>query len=175
MTATFGDVTRDYYTVDGATLQEVYDVLSTRDEAGSAVWVPNLATAFDDGGLVTSATVTVGLTITMPQWSGYSAASAAAKAEWDRWYAALEAHEQGHISLARQHLENSDAGLVGLAEADARTTFQATCDALQTASNAYDDQTKNGRNTGTIMQVDADVPAEGDTGETTEEETEEPG
>ncbi len=52
-------------------------------------------------------TVHVGWSITMPRWSGYDVATDSAKAEWDRFYAALEAHEMGHLEIVDQHLRAS--------------------------------------------------------------------
>jgi Bacterial protein of unknown function (DUF922) len=40
----------------------------------------------------------------MPEWSGYCLAGQQGKEEWDRFFAALQAHEQGHIELVAQEL-----------------------------------------------------------------------
>jgi predicted secreted Zn-dependent protease len=42
--------------------------------------------------------------ITMPHWPGYDSAPDADQREWDRFLAALKAHEQGHVDLVLQRL-----------------------------------------------------------------------
>lgn len=113
MTTTFGDVQWQTYAVAGATLQEVWDALSGLEEAGTAHWEPAYTTQIGEDGTITSAEVTVASSITVPEWSDSSSASPAAQAEWSRWWAALEAHEQGHIALVHEHLARLDQRLVG--------------------------------------------------------------
>ena len=164
MAATFSNVNRVTYPVGGSTLSEACDEMSARDEAGHATWEPNLQYAFDNDGKVTSATITVTLTIEMPEWSGYANANNDQRAEWDRWYAALLAHEEGHIQLARDYLTEADSALVGLTENEAQTRFQQICSDLQVASDSYDDGNDHGRSAGTIMNLDAD-PSESESEE----------
>ena len=164
MAATFTNVNRVTYPVGGSTLSEALDEMSAREEAGAASWQPNLSYAFGDDGTVTSATIEVTLTIEMPEWSGYANANNAQRAEWDRWYAALLAHEEGHIQLARDYLTDADSALIGLTENEAQTRFQQICSDLQVASDSYDEGTDHGRTAGTIMDLNAD-PSESESEE----------
>ncbi len=97
--------------------------------------------------------MTVALKITMPVWDGYSAATQAEKTEWDRFLAALELHEQGHIDIARRDMATIDQVMVGRTEAEAAHEFQHAVAAVQATSDAYDTSTDHGRNNGTIITI----------------------
>jgi Bacterial protein of unknown function (DUF922) len=101
--------------------------------------------------VLSSATVTVGIRMTMPQWIEYGSACQAEKDEWNRFVAALQAHEQGHVDLAVEHLSNIDDRLVGKSVHGAGIAWQRSLDALRSASDAYDRQTDHGRTRGTII------------------------
>jgi hypothetical protein len=77
----------------------------------------------------------------------------ASKGERDRFFAALQAHEQGHIELVAQELAHVDEELVGKSVEGAARAWQSALDALLLASHAYDDQTDHGRNQGAIIDV----------------------
>ncbi|MDY6834813.1 MAG: DUF922 domain-containing protein [Chloroflexota bacterium] len=70
------------------------------------------------------ATITITVTwsiaaqILLPTWDGYGQASDAAKAEWDRYVAALKDHEDGHVQVAEDTLANMSP--------PPQTTFTAT-------------------------------------------------
>jgi predicted secreted Zn-dependent protease len=100
------------YTVNAASLAEAAAVFAGRDEAGETTWRP-VHTVVTHGGAVVSATVKVPITVLMPKWPGASKLSPAAKAEWERAYAALTVHEQHHVDLARQHLKDLHTKLIG--------------------------------------------------------------
>lgn len=152
-TTTIGAPARQTYPVTGATLAQAAAVIEAREEAGLTEWKPKLKYDKDDAGLVTHATVTVPLTITMPNWSAASKLSKAAKAEWDRFYQALEAHEQGHVDLVNKHLGGLGATLVGKTEAEASDAFANAVQELKDASDTYDVDTDHGRNHGTELDV----------------------
>lgn len=65
----------------------------------------------------TSAEVTVSvhanLVFRLPRWTGYQAASAKAKAEWDRMMKFLRAHEQRHLDIAIEEANNLASELKG--------------------------------------------------------------
>src|SRR6266508_1099607 len=136
--------------VSAPTLTAAAEVIAQMDEAGKAEWWPNLA--YDtDGAVVTRATVTVTTRITMPRWPEYTTAAQACKDEWDRFWVALDRHEQGHIQLVHQHLDGVHRQLKGQPAAEAQQIWSAATAALDTASAAYDSQTDHGRNQGTTI------------------------
>lgn len=155
MATEFSDVQWTAYSVQGETLADVVAAISTLPEAGKAEWNPRYDYETDENGTVNEVTVIVGWTITMPQWDGYDAASDSAKGEWDRFYAALEAHEMGHLALADQYLRELDQQMIGKTVDEAKSVFESTLQALQAESDAYDHRTDHGRNDGTNIDVDA--------------------
>lgn len=102
--------------------------------------------------------VTLAVTIILPVWDMPRGTSAALRAEWDRFLAALERHELGHRAIAltgAQHLYDALARIRG-----------RTCDAVHSAAEyasrdqasqtrteqiAYDDSTRHGLNQGTTL------------------------
>ena len=152
-TTTIGAPVRKSYAVTGTTLADAAAVIEAREEAGLTEWKPKLAFNKDDQGMVTSATVTVTLTVTMPNWPGATKLSKPAKAEWDRAYGALAKHEQGHVDLVNTHLSGLGASLVGKTEAEANAAFAEAVQKLQEASDKYDVDTDHGRNNGTDLDT----------------------
>jgi hypothetical protein len=53
------------------------------------------------------------LVLRLPVWTEYANASTAAKAEWDRMFAALRRHEQRHVDIAIEELDSLATGLQG--------------------------------------------------------------
>jgi predicted secreted Zn-dependent protease len=154
MATEFGDIEWVYYNVSGASLKDAAEAISDLPEAGSAEWYPHYDYEADGHGVVTSATVTVGWRITLPHWDGYSSAAPAEQGEWDRFLAALEAHERGHLDLAEQYLRDIDQQMVGHSARRAKQAFEHVVHEIQAASDAYDHGNDHGRNEGTIIDLD---------------------
>src|SRR3954447_15504986 len=104
--------------VAGASLREVADAIAHLPEAGRTSWSPTYALESDGNAIVTAATVRCGFEITMPVWPEYTTASAAARCEWDRWWRALEAHEQGHVDVVTAVFAGVDGQMLGASTAD---------------------------------------------------------
>ncbi|MCA1598938.1 MAG: DUF4157 domain-containing protein, partial [Chloroflexi bacterium] len=153
-------VKNDTTTVDGETLQDVVDAIG-EGEAGNTDWAPTYSVTTDDSGKVTGVTVDVPITVTLPTWSGRAKAGKKARAEWDRFRAALKKHEDGHVKLAKETLKGVARKMVGKSEADAQTLWDAAVADLQTASDAYDAANDHGRTAGTVIDVDVDAPKAG--------------
>lgn len=152
MAVQFGDTEFASQTVDGATLATVAQTIAGMTEAGKTEWYPSYVTS-TTGDVVSDATVTVKTKVTLPQWSSYDSASQSDQTEWDRFCAALRAHEQGHLDLVTQQLSGVDQQMIGQSSADADRTFQSTLAALAAASDSYDVSNDHGRTAGTIINV----------------------
>jgi predicted secreted Zn-dependent protease len=126
----------------------------TRSERGASLTYQSDAKACRISGV----TVTLNVTIILPVWDIPRDASAALRAEWDRFLGALERHELGHRAIALD-------GAHKLADALSRLRGR-TCDALHTAAEyasrdeaaatraeqiAYDDSTRHGLLQGTAL------------------------
>ena len=144
--------TKTTYTVNAASLAEAAAVFAGRDEAGETTWKPVHRVVTHDGAVV-SATVEVPITVLMPKWPGASGLSKAARAEWKRAYAALQVHEQHHVDLAKQHLRDLHAKLIGKTEAEAGDIFTEAVEKLQKASDDYDTATHHGQTEGTDLNT----------------------
>jgi predicted secreted Zn-dependent protease len=155
MATDFSSTDWSYYDVGGSTLRDAASAIAHLPEAGTAEWFPNFSYETDQHGNVTSVTVTVGTRVTLPNWSGYSGACQAEKDEWDRFCAALVAHENGHLELVTTHLTGIDQKMTGGSTHHAQSAFDHALHDLHAASKAYDGQTDHGRNTGTIIDTSA--------------------
>jgi predicted secreted Zn-dependent protease len=142
----------------GHTLAEVASAISAVVEAGRAEWWPSYSCEWD-GDIVSSATVNVTQRMTMPRWPGYTHASDAAKAEWDRFWHALEQHEEGHFHLVQSYLATLDQQLVGQHRDAVQRGFEQALNDLATASENYDAQTNHGLSYGTVLDVSVDAHA----------------
>jgi predicted secreted Zn-dependent protease len=150
MTVHINDPEVHMYDVPGHTLTEAGTVIASMAEAGKAEWWPQFVYE-SDNGVVSSVTVTVPQRKTMPRWQGYADASQSMKDEWDRFWRALETHEQGHFDLVTSYLSNLDLVLVGHAVDDVQRVFTDAIAALDAASSAYDVHTSHGVTQGTIL------------------------
>jgi len=146
---------RHTYNIDGS----LADVVATLEamqaanrEAAETTWPCSLSADHEDG-VITSATISCTLNITMPVWTGYSSATAEAKAQWDAFQTALEAHEQGHVDIAKTWLDNADQAFVGRSFEERQTYMDDLMNALQSQSDAYDTSTDHGINTGCTITV----------------------
>lgn len=146
------------YDVPGHTLTEAATVISSMAEAGKAEWWPQYSYE-SESGFVSSATVTVAQRKTMPRWHGYTDASSAVQAEWDRFWQALDAHEQGHFDLVSSYLANLDQVLVGQPVHDVQRVFNDALATLNAASTAYDAQTSHGVTQGTTIDLNVEQAA----------------
>ena len=152
MTVHIKDPEVHMYDVPGHTLTEAATVIASMAEAGKAEWWPQFVYE-SDNGVVSSVTVTVPQRQTMPRWSGYADADQPVKGEWDRFWRALDSHEQGHFDLVTQHLANLDRVLVGQPVHDVQRVFADAVAALDAASSAYDVQTSHGVTQGTTLDL----------------------
>ena len=138
----FNAVASSTYSVSGKTLAQavagVEAYQKVNGEAGLTTWNPRVSYALDDDGNVKSATVTVGIKVTLPSWAGAAKASPAARAEWNRALGVLKAHEDEHVSIVRDKLKGVGESLVGIGEAEAKEAFETAKAELKSASDAID-------------------------------------
>jgi predicted secreted Zn-dependent protease len=141
------------YDVSGATLADVAAAISHLPEAGSCAWHPTYSYTTDADGRVDSFPVECPYTITMPNWTDRHGASPEAQAEWDRWYAALERHERGHVDATAWIFDDMDGTMIGLSPSEAAGQFDKFVYDAQQASDRYDADTNHGLNDGTVMDI----------------------
>jgi predicted secreted Zn-dependent protease len=149
----FSPPQRTSYPVSGATLRDVADAVSHLPEAGKVIWAPQYSLESDGSGVVTRAAVRCSFEVQMPVWTAYRSASAAAREEWDRWWMALEAHEQGHVEIATGAFDGIEQQMVGQSVATAEAVFRAAEARAQAESDAYDSSTSHGISSGTVLDT----------------------
>jgi predicted secreted Zn-dependent protease len=154
----FVPTVRSLRDVDGSTLTDVAATIAQDDESAKTEWFPRYSVE-TTGDTVSSAAIIVETRITMPRWRGYTTASQPERQEWDRFWLALEAHELGHIELAKSHLCMVDGQLMGASLDSASQIWSAAVDALNAASDAYDLETDHGRTQGTVIDISGAAPA----------------
>ena len=100
--------------VGGKTLKEAGRELDKLDEWGQGGGM--LRTDSIPAGTSTNLTVNAqaNLVHRLPRWTGYGAASTAAKAEWDRMVAKLKVHEDRHMQIAIEEADRLATDLVGV-------------------------------------------------------------
>lgn len=152
-TEVIGPETSSTYAVAASSLADVAAVIGGRDEAGHVGWVEQMSSSANTGPTVDTVSVTVDIDLEMPSWSPPSAMLPRARGEWTRWYAALMAHEQGHIKLVHDVHDGQAARLLGKTPPQATAAFNASKASLTTKSNAYDTRTGHGLKTGTVLDV----------------------
>jgi Bacterial protein of unknown function (DUF922) len=147
-----GPPTSTTYDITATTLADAAAAISSRSEAGHVGWV--LDWKYTAGkGVIDTVSVTADITLEMPAWTPPSTMLPRARAEWNRWYAALLAHEQGHIDLVHTMFDGLAAKLLGKTPAKGSAMFEAARAKLATDSAAYDKTTDHGKKTGTVMDV----------------------
>jgi hypothetical protein len=151
-TESVGPVSESGYAVEASSLADVAAAIGGRSEAGHVGWGPAFGYHQTDGR-IDSVTITVTIDLQMPSWSPPAAMLPKARAEWTRWYAALRAHEQGHIDLVHKVFDGLAARLLGKTVGVGQQLFENAKASLNAQSRAYDTRTGNGTRTGTIMDV----------------------
>jgi predicted secreted Zn-dependent protease len=122
--------------------------VAARKEAGSETATPSLDTV-TDGDKIVSATVTVAQTVELPTWSDRGRGTPTQQAEWDRFSAAIAAHEQGHVAKDVAVWAGAHRKIVGQSATDGNTTLDTISTAADTANNDYDTDTGHGLKYGT--------------------------
>jgi hypothetical protein len=134
--------------VRGTTLEQVGNELNAMAEWGQA------------GGSIRSERIPPGnstnlavhlhanLLYRLPRWTGYASASTAVKAEWDKMFAKLKAHEDRHLAIA---IEESDAlaqDLIGHDISDIAALVTAANKRMHDRQVQLDDDTDHGAKVG---------------------------
>jgi predicted secreted Zn-dependent protease len=157
-----------YYEIEARTLREVSAFLEKRltegedgkkeREDGRCVWRAKYE--YDDvdrDGLARGLRVYLDVTIELPRWVGRDSAGKAEQREWDRYFAALRAHEGGHDAIARggakrahdrmkrapaRKLKAIEIEEIGKWSGDGTLLVPGK---IHRKSDAYDERTKHGR------------------------------
>jgi hypothetical protein len=139
--------------VHGATLSLVGAAMSSSGtgEAGSVQpTLPDPLYEYDDKGeKVTKVAVTVIETKKMPVWAELGQQCQPVKDEWNRFYSALDKHEEEHVAIDRKHYTDVHKKLIGKPKEVAWAKLDAVTEAANLENEAHDLSTRHGRRDGT--------------------------
>jgi predicted secreted Zn-dependent protease len=147
---TLGSTKAKSHSVGGSTLEQAANHLEARGYAGLTEYDPTIEFK-TKGGVVSDATVSVPISKEMPSWSGYSKAPDAEKEEWDRFWNALDFHEEGHIQIIKEDATsgngyaNAHTLILEKTEDEAYETWKAILSKEETAQTAFEAQNDHGR------------------------------
>lgn len=140
------------WSLRGRSLADVAATIAGMPEAATTEWFPRYSYE-TDGRVLTGVEAHVGTRVTMPRWAEYARASESEQREWDRFCAALRAHEEGHLRLVNEYLWDIDERLLGNTAEDAEAVWRRALNDLEAASQAYDSETDHGRLHGTEIDI----------------------
>ena len=150
-----GPPTRSSYTVSG-TLRQAANAVAARPEAGATVTTPVLDIAADSKW-PTHVQVTVGQAVELPEWDGKAAATQNQRNEWDRFKAAITAHEDGHVAKDQAAFANAHVKIKAKPTRPAgEKEFDTIVAQADTDNDAFDAKTDHGRNAGTNINPNID-------------------
>jgi peptidoglycan hydrolase-like protein with peptidoglycan-binding domain len=96
---------------------------------------------------VVKANIEISLTKTMPKWKEYDEQCDPVKKEWDRFFAALDKHENNHLAkFLSIYTPSMHSPLLGKPEPDANALFEAADKKALQINTDYDAATANGMN-----------------------------
>lgn len=95
-----------------------------------------------------SVVITFAATVTMPRLTSPVMLSPALKADWDRYVAALERHEAGHVRYAYDHRDDVRAAIRAGSCATVAAAGKAAIARIAEHDVAYDRETQHGRTQG---------------------------
>jgi hypothetical protein len=132
------------YTVSG-TLREAANAVAARPEAGATITTPDMNMPADDRW-PTHVQVTVTQVVVLPEWDGKTAATQDQRDEWDRFKAAITAHENGHVAKDVKAFANAHVKVKAKkTRAEGEAEFDAIITQANTDNDTYDADTDHGR------------------------------
>jgi hypothetical protein len=139
--------------VSGKTLADVAAHLNALPEwgkGGGKIWADSIPAGSSP---TVDASLHAAFFKQLPDWSDYSGASPAARANWDSMLAALDAHEQGHVDIAIKVADELLQDLPGKSIDDLDRMVNATTPTMKTRHDAFDTKTDHGKNTGVVLDI----------------------
>ena len=132
------------YTVSG-TLRQAAEAVAARPEAGATITQPFLNMA-PDGRWPTHVQVTVTQVVVLPEWDGKASATQNQRNEWDRFKAAITAHENGHVATDVKAFANAHVKIKAKkSRPEGETEFDTIATQSDTDNGSFDAKTDHGR------------------------------
>jgi predicted secreted Zn-dependent protease len=164
------NTTTEYYEITGSSVKELRKQMNkfgVREQDGKRFdarteWLVHWTYMFHRAGMVCmigGVKATLDIKYLMPKWTNASSASEKLQEKWNRYYAALQKHEEGHAEIARQAADEIEKSLgkmrggancPGLGE-EANKIGNAILDDYRKKEKDYDRQTKHGKTQGAVF------------------------
>lgn len=145
-------VEADPFPVSG-TLRQVAHQLEARQEAGSVT--SQVADVYHEAAREEGPTKLVAITVVetrlMPTWTNRSDRPEAEQREWDRFYAALMAHEQRHIEIDREVFTNLHRRCLRKSVARMNEIIDEAIAEANRLNKEFDTTTNHGKSAGTTI------------------------
>lgn len=143
------------------TFKSVAEQLEARSEAASVTsQFADIYFKPAEADPITLANVTVVETLSLPNWKDRPQASEREKKEWDRFRAALAAHEAKHLNIDKAEFTDIHKKLLRKTHDKANAEIDAA-EARATATNdEFDAETRNGKLAGTTIDISVAEPRE---------------
>jgi len=149
-----GPPTHSSYTVSG-TLRQAANAVAARPEAGATTTTPDMNMA--EGSWPAHVQVTVTQAVELPEWDGKTAATQNQRNEWDRFKAAITAHENGHVATDVKAFANAHVRIKARkTRAEGNTEFDTIIAQANTDNTTFDTSNDHGRNAGTNINPNID-------------------
>lgn len=141
--------------ISSTTLGDAMNELNQLDEWGE--FKGDIGFGYDTADdVVTEVTLKPSYTIRMPTWAGYAKAPKPCQEEWDRMYAKLQEHEDGHKQIHQDTLDAIEKYLgkaTDLAEKQFKTDFAKLIKDGQDNQKKFDTSTGHGSKKGVELVV----------------------
>ena len=137
-------------------LEDALDAISKNKEWGRFEGSLDWDSKGDAAGNCSSVTVTAKYTITMPSWPALSKQPKECQEEWNRMWAALRKHEDGHLAVFEKGVADLVKKLTALKQGthdDVSKIGQQALDSIQAGHNQYDSKTKHGQSEGVSLTI----------------------
>lgn len=118
---------------------------------GKTQWHLSWRLLSDSQGCRSIGAPTFSATVDFPRLIDEGAVSPAIRARWDRYSAALRAHEAGHARYAYEHLGAVQSALVGKSCEEANAAGLAAIKVASEHDAVYDRETKHGATQGAVF------------------------
>jgi len=145
-------VTTQTFDIEADDLTGAAAALQSLDEWGKTRW--NVTYDYDaTDGVATSVAVTARITVELPRWTTLSKQPRRVQAEWNRMLTALRRHENEHVRIARERIQQLAGEMSGKPESDLPDIHARCLQDLDTLSNAFDQRTDHGEKEGVTLDL----------------------
>jgi predicted secreted Zn-dependent protease len=126
------------YNIQANNIKQADQAIRRRGKyAAEANWEFHRNLRFDSSGKIVEVTAITYLKATIPSWPNANRQSEPVLREWNRYYAEVKRHEEGHMKIYQQHLTGFTESLVGMTKAEYDAAMKRKQAEIKAASQKY--------------------------------------